>query len=98
MLRQKLIFSGFYKENDNFSMTSEYFENKDKNGTYLIYVHINNDIDCYSITVNDKEVKLEVNDEDEGFDYRFIVIGGIIVGVLVIGIGYLIIKKIKNKK
>ena len=98
MIRQKLIFSGFYSENDSLSMTSEYFDNKDKNGTYLIYVHSNNNVDCYSITVKDKVEASQILEEKDEVDVRFIIIASLIGLSLAGGIAFLIIKRVKKKK
>ncbi len=99
MIRQKLIFSGFYNENDSLSISSNYFENKDKNGTYVIIVKKDDITDYYSITVKDKTNKeeLEVGQEND-FDYRGIIIGSIIGIVIISGIIFLIIKKVKKSK
>jgi len=99
MIRQKLIFSGFYNENDSLSISSNYFENKDKNGTYVIIVKKDDITDYYSITVKDKTNKeeLEVGQEND-FDYRGIIIGSIIGIIIISGIIFLIIKKVKKSK
>ena len=98
MIRQKLIFSGFYKETDNISITSEYFDNKDKNGTYILYVYMNDNTDCYSITVREKEVILDESTEEEEFNYSYVILGSVIGVLLIGGLSYVLIKKIKKKK
>ena len=98
MIRQKLIFSGFYKETDNISITSEYFDNKDKNGTYILYVNMNDNTECYSITVKEKEVILDESEEEEGFNYNYVILGSVIGVLLIGGLSFVIIKKIKKKK
>ncbi|MBO5542681.1 MAG: AAA family ATPase, partial [Acholeplasmatales bacterium] len=98
MIRQKLIFSGFYKETDNISITSEYFDNKDKNGTYILYVNMNENTECYSITVKEKEVILDESEEEGGFNYNYVILGSVIGVLLIGGLSFVIIKKIKKKK
>ncbi len=98
MIRQKLIFSGFYKENDNFSLSSDYFDNKEINGTYLLYVNLNNQTDCYSITVKDKVEASQILEEKDEVDVRFIIIASLIGLSLAGGIAFLIIKRVKKKK
>lgn len=100
LFRQKLVFSGFYKENDNISITSDYFLNKDINGEYIVYVKKDNNVDAYMIEVKDKELNNNeiIDEEDVGFDYRPIVIFSILGIALAFVISFVIIKYVKKKQ
>ena len=49
-------------------------------------------------TVKEKEVILDESEEEEGFNYNYVILGSVIGVLLIGGLSFVIIKKIKKKK
>ena len=59
---------------------------------------MNDNTDCYSITVREKEVILDESTEEEEFNYSYVILGSVVGVLLIGGLSYVLIKKIKKKK
>ena len=98
LFSQKLVFSGFYKEGDELTISSKYFENKEIPGSYLASVYHDGDIKYFIINVEEgKNEDVIVNDDTSSYKTPYIIISVIIIGG-VLGFGVFYFYKIRKRK
>lgn len=97
--RQKLIFSGFYKIDDNLNISGDYFDNNESLESNIVSVELNNEIKYFKITLTDikADTTRSIKLEDET-DVMPIIIGVIIGGCLIALVIYVITIFVKKRK